>query len=212
MNICFGLNRTWSGSRQAAYNHMQETFLGAVADLFAGKPITRLTLGKEQARLLGVRNIGDNLTTSGELEPVTVDPTEVDRFGLRAGDLVASVRGSFRVALVDPDHIGAIAGGNTAVIRLGDGLPPQVVAAYLRHPEITGRLMTAFVGSTVPGISLDALRRTPLRLPERSVLEQLAGLVEAAERYHDAEMRAAQARIALVNESVLRALGKEAAQ
>lgn len=197
------------GERQAAYNNMQKILLGEIADLFAGKPITRLTPGSISAVLLGVRNIGDHLTTTGELEHVKVDACEIERFGLNPGDLVASVRGSFRVALANPSHVGAIAGGNTAVIRLRENLPPHVVAAYLRHPAVTGRLTSAFVGSTVPGISLDALRQTPLRLPKREVLIQLSGLVESADRYHDAVSTAARARNALAAECVLRALGEE---
>lgn len=210
--ICCWVDRKRGGLRQAAYDHMQETTLGAVAEVFAGKPITRLASGSYATNLLGIRNISDSLTTSGNLEPVMVDTVEVKRFGLHRGDLVASVRGSFRVALVNPLHVSAIAGGNTAVIRLRNGVPPHVIAAYLRHPEVTARLMTAFIGSTVPGISLDALKRTPLRLPEQAVLGQLAELVEAAERFQDAGLRAVQARNALAEAFVLRALGEESAR
>lgn len=156
--------------------------------------------------MLTMRNIEDGLATTGDLEPVSVTLRDVTRFQVHAGDLIASVRGTFKVAVVTPEHAGAIAGANTAVMRLRNLASGLAVAAYLRHPEVTNQLQQAFVGSTVPGISLEDLRTTQLALPCPEKLDQLTRLIEAGETYYAAMQVAATSRRQLMLETVRRSL------
>jgi len=188
---------------------MPTSTLGSLAEVFAGKPATRLKPGPHEAALLSMRNIADGLYTSGETDRVDVSLKDVARLMVKAGDLIASVRGSFRVAVVSEEHRGAIAGANTAVIRLRSTVPSVTVAAYLRHPEITDHLQRAFVGSTVPGISLDDLRATPIELPTPDRLRMLARLVEAGETYYAAAHEAAEKRRQVMLEVVRASLSRE---
>lgn len=190
---------------------MPKVTLGDIADIFAGKASTRLKSGADDAPLVNLRDIGrERLGPVDEMEMVAISSDERSRFSILPSDLVASVRGIFKVAVAGNEHARSVAGANTAVIRLRPGIPPHVIATYLRHPEMTARLMSAFAGSTIQGISLDNLKRIEICLPDRSTLAALDELVEAENRYHNAILASAQARRTLTLELVRKAMGKEA--
>lgn len=186
---------------------MLKESLGEIAEVFAGKASTRLKSGASEAPLVNLRDIGrEGLASVEQMEHVAIAPDERARFGIQPGDLIASVRGTFRVAVAGPEHDRAVAGANTAVIRLRRGIPPNVVAAYLRHPEMTARLMSAFTGSTIQGISLENLKQTEIRLPDHGTLAALDELVDAEGRYHYATLASAEARRTLMLELVRQAM------
>lgn len=189
---------------------MLKKSLGEIAHVFAGKASTRLKPGDDEAPLVNLRDIGrDGLAPVNRMERVAIASDERGRFGIQPGDLIASVRGTFKVAVAISEHDGAVAGANTAVIRLRNGIPPNVVAAFLRHPEMTARLMSAFTGSTIQGISLENLKQTQIGLPDHETLTALDELVDAEDRYHRATLVSAEARRTLMLELVRRSMAGE---
>jgi hypothetical protein len=188
---------------------MPRMMLGDVAQVFSGKAATRMLGGSHEARVINVRDLRETLAPMAEMDVVTVSEKEAARLKVRAGDLIATVRGSFQVAVILPEHEGALAGANTAVIRLKADVPPSVIGAFLTHPSTQRFLLSSFVGSTVPGVSLESIRRVAFHLPEGMQLHLLDEVVSLTMAYTQSASRSIARRQALSLELVYNFLAEE---
>ena len=175
----------------------------AAGDIFAGKAASRLPAGDDAVSIVNMRDVDTVLPPRSVLEiQEQVSAKSLARFAVEAGDIIMTARGAIRVGVADREHAGAIPGANTVVIRLKPGLPPRVVASYLRHPRTIATLLHEFVGSTTAGFSVAGLARLPIALPDDVILRQMDEMIDAAERYVLASNEAAKARQELTLELV----------
>ena len=180
--------------------------LGDAAQIFSGRPIRRAgdTEAFRSVRIVGLRDIGRQITPPTELEEARVSETDdSSRSALRPGDVVVTARGSnVRAAVATPEHEGVLAGSNLIVIRLEADIPPEMIAAYLRHPEISARLLRDFVGSSTAGFTIDSLRRIELELTAPDCAAQLAELVKRVDAYADHQRKVIELRQTAADEAI----------
>jgi hypothetical protein len=181
---------------------------GDLADaIFSGRASTRLKRGPDELTVVNMRDVSTTIAPSDQLEiAVDVSASDATKFMLRDGDVLVTNRGTLRAAVVGPGNANNVAGANTVVVRLRSEFPPNVIAAFLRHPRIGDLLAKEFSGSTTPGFSVDGLKSLPIRVPESAQLEQLSAMVHATDQYYTAFLIAAEARRDLALELVVRNL------
>lgn len=183
--------------------------LGDLAHIFAGRAVKRAEDGHPVA-LVGLRDIGRRIAPRSDLEEVKiVDEAESSRLTLLANDVVVTSRGAnVRAAVAQEDHEGALVGPNLIVVRLkGEDLPPDLVAAYLRHPLVSAQLLREFAGATTPGFTIDSLKRLPVQLTNAVCSQMLAELVRRVDDYSEYHLKAVQLHQAAAEEAVFEHLG-----
>ncbi len=135
--------------------------------------------------MLALRDVGSRITVRSELENVDATASLEGVRLAQSGDVVVTARGRLRAAIIEPQHEGVAIGPNLILIRVRDGLPPALVVAFLRHPEVERRLVVETAGTSTPGISIEALRQLEMRIPPAETWAEAAELVDAVEAYHD---------------------------
>ncbi len=162
-------------------------------DIFAGRAIVAPLEG-ESRPVIALRDVTTRIKAVDALQAVTASPAEVRKLSVLAGDVLVTARGSTRAAVAKVEHEGALAGANLIVIRLDGRLPPELLAAYLRHPTIQATLKADFAGTTTVGFSVESLKKLELRgvsEPEATILSQF---VEANDAYAEHLRSAARLR------------------
>lgn len=178
-----------------------------VESIFSGRAATRLKPGSDELAIVNMRDVGTAIAPRNQLEVArSVSAHDASRVLLREGDIIVTNRGSVRAAVVSSENIDDVAGANTVVVRLLPGIPPNVIAAFLRHPRIAGLLMKEFSGSTTAGFSVEGLKSLRISLPDTEALAALSAMADAAEKYHAACLIAAESRRALAFELIMRNL------
>lgn len=125
-----------------------------------------------------------------ETYTVAPDRESLDRYVLKANDIVFFMRLPFRLAFLDAatfedrytapgiqtvDVPPLIAVGQMATLRVAlDGVDPGYVAWFLRHPQTQERLRGLVQGVTLQFIPMKAIRRLHVPLPELSVQRAIA--------------------------------------
>lgn len=188
--------------------------LGDLAlNIFAGKAASRLPSGTDTLAVMNMRDVDTSLTPRAGLEiQQDVDAEALARLAIETGDIIMTSRGTIRAGVALAEHVGAIPGANTVVIRLRPKLPPRVLASYLTYPRTVAALLREFVGSTTAGFSVAGLAKLAINLPDQATLEHMDAMMDAVERYVIATTQAAQARQGIAIELVARTLQPGEAQ
>jgi hypothetical protein len=181
-------------------------YLGEIAQIFSGRPVRRVPDGDawRSARVVGLRDVGRRISPAAEIEEVQVAETDdVARSALQVGDIVVTARGAnVRAAVATSDHEGLLAGPNLIVVRLGGGAPPEMIAAYLRHPEVSARLLRDFVGTSTGGITIESLRRVELAMTDSDCAARLSELVQRIDAYAEYQRRVIDLRQTAADEAI----------
>ena len=179
-----------------------------IADVFLGRAPPRAAAGEPQVdvQVLTMRDVGVAIVPRDLIETVGLAASpDSDRL-LRAGDVAVTSRGRLRAGVANIEHEGVLVGHNMMLIRLRNTLPPQVLAAFLRHPFVEEELLTEMSGAGTPGLSLEALRNLEIKAVSGSCADLLAELVEQTEAYR-LELEEGARRLArAATESVFRSL------
>jgi restriction endonuclease S subunit len=117
-----------------------------------------------------------------------------------------SARGAFKVGRVQTGHAGAVAGPNLIVVRPGRSLRPELLYAFLRHPDIQSEIHRHSVKTTVASIGIETIANLRIKVPEASKQSHLAQLVDLAERQYELSRRIAEIRRVLGHEIATREL------
>jgi hypothetical protein len=161
--------------------------IAEIADVFSGRAPTKPQDDDPAARLpmLALRDIGVRITPRDRLELVeTAKIVDTDRL-LMPGDVVVTSRGRVRAAVAEGEHAGTLVGPNLVWIRLRTELPPALLAAYLRHPEVERELFAEMVGTATSGFSVDGLRQLEVIEIPAGDAATMTELVSAVDEYHD---------------------------
>lgn len=179
--------------------------------IFAGMVLSRQPkegLFEAPTRIINTRDIEEGILISpGRLEEVQLPATsQTDRYRVQDGDVLVSARGAFKVARVQTGHAGAVAGPNLIVVRPGRSLKPELLYAFLRHPDIQSEIHRQSVKTTVASIGIETIANLRIKVPEASKQSNLAQLVDLAERQYELSRRIAEIRRVLGHELVGRKL------
>lgn len=178
-----------------------------VESISSGRAASRLKPGSDSLSIVNMRDVGTAIAPRDQLEVAhSVSAHDASRVLLREGDVIVTNRGSVRAAVVGSENVDDVAGANTVVVRLRPGIPPNVIAAFLRHPRIARLLMKEFSGSTTAGFSVEGLKSLRICLPDTDALAALSAMVDAAEQYHAACLIAAVSRRDLAFELIMQNL------
>lgn len=189
-------------------------YLGEIAHIFSGRPAKRASDGETAitARVVGLRDISRRISPLHALEEIQIaDSEDAGRSALRPGDVVVTARGSnVRAAVAQRDHDGVLAGANLIVVRLDGAAPPELIAAYLRHPSISSQLLREFVGTSTAGFTIDSLKKIELGRPDDECAALLAELVVRVDAYAEYQQRVIELRETAADESIFLHLSPEA--
>lgn len=133
----------------------------------------------------------------------------LSEYRLLKGDIVMGRRGEMgRCAVVGPPYVGSVCGTGSLILRRTDGIYPPFLQYFLSSDQVVSYLQSAAVGSTMAnlnqklllGISIDIPPTTEqVRIVEK--LEELLSDLDAGV----AELKAAQKKLALYRQSLLKA-------
>jgi type I restriction enzyme M protein len=189
----------------------ETTTLGKLVWIFTGIVPSRLKGGPEAPRypVLNTKDVSFALPEPAELEQLALDdPTVQDRFGLKAGDIVLTARGSrVRAGVAREVHVGLIAGANLIVARPSAVIDPVVLATWLQHPKVQDRLLQSRSGVGTPGFTTRQLAALEIVVPSAGEQSELRTITELAARQYEAAVRSASLRKTLANDLVFDTLG-----
>lgn len=133
----------------------------------------------------------------------------LSEYRLLEGDIVMGRRGEMgRCAVVGPPYVGSVCGTGSLILRRTDGIYSPFLQYFLSSDQVVSYLQSAAVGSTMAnlnqklllGISIDIPPTTEqVRIVEK--LEELLSDLDAGV----AELKAAQKKLALYRQSLLKA-------
>lgn len=148
----------------------------------------------------------NNIRQDGELvldrvTYVTGSPAEIDRFTLRAGDLLFNSKNSRelvgKTTVVDERSEGFTFNENLARLRFADSVVPEFAALQFNSPMFRDRLRGEIKETTnVAAIYLGSIRRLPFAVPsvqvQHSMVKQYRELLETVTRLRSEAVGAAE--------------------
>lgn len=185
-----------------------------IGDLFAIRHGTRLPAAKSgnsvAVRVVTPAHVSNDLQLlSAELTEETGSPSLRGAW-LTPGDVVVTARTTpVRAAVAGTEHEGTWAGPNLLVLTPRDGrMPSAVLAAYLRHPQVSEHLLRNSRGRPIAGINASDLRTLEIALPGRDVLQRLERLARAADEVTRRARAMLESNAAIVEAAIAEALGE----
>ncbi len=177
-----------------------EVSLGDIGHVFAGLSLGgRSVAGRGSVRLpaLSVKNLVDGRIVADEMDTVTVEyPAKVERYSVRAGDLLIAARGTRpKLAVVPAEFAGAVITATLIGIRLSTRVLPQVLAAFLRSAEGQAALLARVRSGTLQiALTPRDVAEIVVPVPPLDVQHRVAALIDAAEASVVAAEQAARLR------------------
>ena len=149
------------------------------------KGITRKRLEDPFGSAYGLYQIANLKSLSLEMpsETVYLDPIKIKDHALLPGDVLVSLIGVMPVAGVVPTlPIPAVANANVAVFRVNQQrVDPWYIAAVFRTSLIQTQLAEAITGSVIPNLSLAALAKTEVPIPNIEIQRAVANAYRSME-------------------------------
>lgn len=166
-------------SRKGAASHRLGELAEAITSGFSPYGRSPAGRGENVIRMIGTKDVQGGALDLARLERVTVpDAGKLAPYRVAAGDLLLVIRGgALRSAVCEEDSVGAIAGGNLAVIRLK---PTAPIGPYLLHSMLSAPAGQAALRGLAQGSATLAIRPAMLAGLEIAVPEpEEAGRLEA---------------------------------
>lgn len=148
----------------------------------------------EELSIIHIRDL-DRLEVSENLERDRYAKDKVERFMVRPGDVLISLRANPVKASVVTNIVGdSVIGSNLARVRPNRDVDPYYLAGLLRS-ELVGRRLSAEVGgSIIPSLSVAVLRKFEIPLTGIDQQKLLAESFKAFEQYELLTARLVEAR------------------
>lgn len=157
--------------------------LGHIADIFPGLSLHgRSPAGKGSHTFLYVNtgSFANGLIETSELEAIQVEaPEKVERYQLKPGDVILTIRGNNPKAAVCPPTLdGCVISANLCAIRLrpNAGIGPYLLQGYLESPEGQATLLGLSQGSATLSIRPKVLCEMAIPIPPSGKANQLEEL------------------------------------
>lgn len=188
------------------------TKLRDLAELHAGMPTTRGKLRDAAGgtAVLAVRALRDGWIDRDELLYLDAQVEAPRKYRARHRDVLIPARStSLKTALVSTDFEGALFNATLISIRCNeDELSPELLAAYLNHPEGRAQVEAASQSGTHQmNVTVSALGAIEIPVPPVEQQRKLvAALTQANEAYRHG-VAAAEKRRRLMHDIVIRSMG-----
>lgn len=155
--------------------------------------------------MVTVRWLSDPDEPLSMLHPARVADMGLDRYRLRAGDvLVPSRSTALRVRIAPPSLEGAVFNATLLAVRCGESLLPELLAVYLAHPEGRAQVEAASQSGTAQmNLNASALGAVQIPLPPIDAQRTLAALLHAADEAHRRAAAATDLRRRIVESVVV---------
>lgn len=182
-----------------------------VDDMFMGMVLAKQPKGASSnvsLKVINTRDIDSGiLSAPDQLDRVELPATsQTDHYRVREGDVLVSARGAFKVARIQNEYIGAVAGPNLIVLRPNPSLKSSLLYAFLRLPDVQAQIQRQSVKTTVASIGIDTIANLALRIPDETKQFELARLIDLTERQYVLGRRMAEIRRTLAEEIITREL------
>lgn len=161
--------------------------LGQVAKLILGMNVAReQKQGREQVRFVQVGDLDGetgHVASLSELNQGYIEPRGAfETARLTAGDLLVSCKGTIgKVALVSESSAGALPSTNLVIVRPGPELLPTTLLAIFRSRPVQEFMQSVSRGATIRSLSYRELEGFKVPIPDKSVQQALADLLQAHE-------------------------------
>lgn len=127
-------------------------------------------------------NIGDNRVTEAGIARISeADAARLDRYRVRAGDIVLARRGDVgRRALIRESQDGWLCGTGCLRVRLGrDGMDPAYVAYALGHPRVREWIVRHAHGATMANLNTAIIETLPIAVPPPAEQREIGATLTA---------------------------------
>lgn len=184
--------------------------LGEFAQVFVGLP-TRASDTIDTGRpgnLLTVRSLTGTSIDAAEFVTVDVKGKDVDRYRVRAGDVLMSARStSLKTAIVPPELEGTVINATVLGIRCLPVLEPRILVAWLEGDVGRAALeASAQSGTSQMNLTLGAVAKITVPVPVVETQKQLAAILVAADEAYLAAIQAAEIRRRLAKDIIVDSL------
>jgi restriction endonuclease S subunit len=181
--------------------------LAEIAHIYTGAA-TKTSDSKEAERsekVLTVRSLTGLGIDPSELEAVSLDARDLDRFRVAAGDVLVSARSTtLKTAVVSPELAGTVINTTLIGIRCLPALEPRLLTAWLNHPDGENALAAVSQSATLQmNITVAGLSELEVFVPPMTVQRQMVELLAAADDAHESAIEAAAKRLLLARELVV---------
>jgi len=180
--------------------------LAELGELFMGLPVYRLkgTPGAT-APLLHVKDVEHADDTSWQLSLVTVpDLGRVERYRLRAGDVIVTARGtSLKSAIIPERWSGTLLSSNLIAVRLGERLHPELLLVFLQSTAGQQAIERRLSGSHLLTITPRSLGEVEVPVPPAAEQDMLAELMAIVRMQYQEALFTTEKRRQLAHRIVL---------
>jgi hypothetical protein len=165
-----------------------------------GETQEHVTVSVGDIRQGTVAPLGDLSTTA-----LRLDPHEVRRYGIAAGDILLSAKGTqLKIARVFPESTGAVATATLIVVRPGPRLLAPVLFAFLSSPPTMASILALGRRSVATTAwSMKDISALPVPVPPPPVQQAMKELIDTGEQYFRVAVEAATLRRDLVRTVVM---------
>jgi len=163
--------------------------------------------GSHAIRAINIKDIaGGRVCTEGLVKILVDDPKKVERYRIKKGDVLLSVRGTIvRSAIVETDSENCIITSNLAVIRLGknSSLLPSVLNAFIESPAGEQEIMSRSRSATMHlSLSTKDVGEIIVPTPPQAEQKKMEKLIALSRRQYKTAHVAAETRLAIANQII----------
>ncbi len=163
--------------------------------------------GSHAIRAINIKDITNGgVSTDGLAEVMVDDPKKVERYCIKKGDVLLSVRGTIvRSAIVETDCENCIITSNLAVIRLGKNSPllPYVLHAFIESPVGKQEIMSRSRSATMQlSLSTKDVGEIMVPTPPQAEQKKMEKLIALSRRQYKTARVAAEARLVIANQII----------
>jgi len=185
--------------------------LGEIADVYVGVPTLQSDIreGGRSGNVLSVRALTGNGINPDELmqadlEKLHSQGRDLDKYRAIAGDVLVSARSTIlKTAIVPKELDGILINATLIGIRCRNALDPQLLLAYLRHPDGQAAVMSmAQSATTQMNITVSAVSKVRIPLPPVEEQRRIVEILDAAETAYSTAIEAAESRRAIARRIV----------
>lgn len=186
--------------------------LGALAQMFQGAHLKKKerTAAGSSAVVVRIQNLA-TLDLSGEFVSEALGSDKIDRFRIRAGQIVVALRSTpLKASVVGTDQEGLVVNSNFAVLTPTSAVDPYFLVGLLRSEAFNQLAMPQRAGALIPSLTLSQLKQLQIPLAPPNVQRHWGTVFRAMERYQQAAQRLLHERERLVEAHIGQLLeGKE---
>lgn len=183
-----------------------ETTLGELVDIRVSNVDKKSVAGETPVRLCNYMDVyaSGALTNSSPFMQATASRAEIERFGLRAGDVLITKDSESPDDIAVPAYIESarpdlVCGYHLALLRPRETVDGRFLSFLLQLETVNRHFAKTATGSTRYGLSIGSIQRAPVKVPTcKGEQRRIAELLSAVDE------QIAQAELGLEKQSILR--------